>query len=428
MKSEKYRKKKIEKYKIVNSLKWWRTILPLLFTFHFSLFTSASETSDSLIVRQMSEYGIHFTKGNEVKLLMSGKEKFADMFEAIRQAKSSVHLEYFNFRNDSIAGLLFDILREKRKEGVEVRAVFDGFGNDSNNQPLKKTHLKALHEDSIEIYEFDPIRFPWVNHIWPRDHRKIVVIDGEIGYTGGMNVADYYLVGTEQVGEWRDMHCRIEGPAVNELQDIFIRFWEKLTKEKLTDEKYFRGTEAGNKKVGIATREPHTTNKIMRQFYISALDNAKDSVKIVNPYFCPTSSVIKALKRCAERGVKMDIIMSSRYDVPLVPDVVYYNLRKLMKRGAKIWRYRPGFHHSKIMMVDGKYCTVGSTNLDARSLRFDYEINALIIDKDVTRQLDDKFIDDTKKCDLLTEEEYKRSRSTWKRFRGWLGHLLTPWL
>ena len=392
-----------------------------------SLYTYA-ETSDSLIVRQMSEYGIRFTKGNEVKLLMSGKEKFADMFEAIRQAKSSVHLEYFNFRNDSIAGLLFDILREKRKEGVEVRAVFDGFGNDSNNQPLKKTHLKALHEDSIEIYEFDPIRFPWVNHIWPRDHRKIVVIDGEIGYTGGMNVADYYLVGTEQVGEWRDMHCRIEGPAVNELQDIFIRFWEKLTKEKLTDEKYFRGTEAGNKMVGIATREPHTTNKIMRQFYISALDNAKDSVKIVNPYFCPTSSVIKALKRCAERGVKMDIIMSSKYDVPLVPDVVYYNLRKLMKRGAKIWRYRPGFHHSKIMMVDGKYCTVGSTNLDARSLRFDYEINALIIDKDVTRQLDDKFIDDTKKCDLLTEGEYKRSRSTWKRFRGWLGHLLTPFL
>jgi cardiolipin synthase len=376
----------------------------------------------------MSEYGIQFTRGNEVRLLMSGKEKFADMFEAIRQAKSSVHLEYFNFRNDSIAGLLFDILREKRKEGVEVRAVFDGFGNDSNNQPLKKSHLKALHEDSIEIYEFDPIRFPWVNHIWPRDHRKIVVIDGKIGYTGGMNVADYYLVGTEQVGEWRDMHCRIEGPAVNELQRIFGRFWKKMTKEDLTDEKYFRGTEAGNKMVGIATREPHTTNKIMRQFYISALDQAKDSIKIVNPYFCPTSSVIKALKRCAERGVKMDIIMSSKYDVPLVPDVVYYNLRKLMKRGARIWRYRPGFHHSKIMMVDGQYCTVGSTNLDARSLRFDYEINALIIDKDITRQLDDKFIEDTKKCDLLTEEEYKCSRTRWQRYRGWLGHLLTPWL
>ena len=324
-----------------------------------------------------------------------------------------------------------------------MRAVFDGFGNDSNNQPLKKSHLKALHEDSIEIYEFDPIRFPWVNHIWPRDHRKIVVIDGKIGYTGGMNVADYYLVGTEQVGEWRDMHCRIEGGAVNRLQGIFADMWKRVTGQQLQGAQYYRGfttpdyfgnlkkdttATAGHKMVGIINREPYRSPKIIRKFYISALDNAKDSVKIVNPYFCPTSSVIKALKRCAERGVKMDIIMSSRYDVPLVPDVVYYNLRKLMKRGAKIWRYRPGFHHSKIMMVDGKYCTVGSTNLDARSLRFDYEINALIIDKDVTRQLDDKFIEDTKKCDLLTEEEYKRSRSTWKRFRGWLGHLLTPFL
>ena len=154
----------------------------IIITNFFLLVThsASAETSDSLILRQMSDYGITFTKGNEVRLLMSGKEKFADMFEAIRQAKSSVHLEYFNFRNDSIAGLLFDILREKRKEGVEVRAAFDGFGNDSNNQPLKKSHLQKLHADSIDIYEFDPIRFPWVNHIWPRDHRKIVVIDGKI--------------------------------------------------------------------------------------------------------------------------------------------------------------------------------------------------------------------------------------------------------
>ena len=250
-----------------------------------------AQTSDSLILKQMSEIGVQFTDENDVKLLMSGKEKFADMFEAIRHAKSSVHLEYFNFRNDSIAGLLFDILREKRKEGVEVRAAFDGFGNDSNNQPLLKSHLSKLHADSINIYEFDPIRFPWVNHIWPRDHRKIVVIDGEIGYTGGMNVADYYLVGTEQVGEWRDMHCRIEGPAVNELQRIFARFWKKLTKEELSDPKYYNAKPAGHKTVGIATREPNVTNKIMRQFYISALDGAKDSVKIVNPYFVPTPSV-----------------------------------------------------------------------------------------------------------------------------------------
>ena len=135
-------------------------------------------SSDSLIYRQLVDYGIHFTNDNSVSLLMSGQEKFDDMFKAIRQARHSIHLEYFNFRNDSIASLLFDILREKRREGVEVRALFDGFGNDSNNQPLKKHHITSLREDSIDIYEFDPIRFPWVNHIWPRDHRKIVVIDG----------------------------------------------------------------------------------------------------------------------------------------------------------------------------------------------------------------------------------------------------------
>ena len=139
-----------------------------------------AQTRDSLIVSGMRDVGIHFYQHNDVKLIMSGKQKFDMMFDDIRNAKSSVHLEYFNFRNDSIASLLFDILREKRKEGVEVRALFDGFGNDSNNQPLKKHHIKSLREDSIDIHEFDPVRFPWVNHIWPRDHRKIVVIDGHI--------------------------------------------------------------------------------------------------------------------------------------------------------------------------------------------------------------------------------------------------------
>ena len=396
------------------------TILFLL----ISLYTKA-QSSDSLTISQMQEMGIVFSENNNVELLMSGKEKFARLFEDIRQAKQSVHLEYFNFRNDSIASLLFDILREKRKEGVEVRAAFDGFGNDSNNQPLKKEHLDKLHADSIDIYEFDPIRFPWVNHIWPRDHRKIVVLDEHIAYTGGMNVADYYIVGTEQVGEWRDMHCRIEGSAVNDLQKIFVRFWKKLAKEELTDPKYFQGTTAGNKMVGIANREPRTSNEIMRRFYVNALDNAKDSVKIINPYFMPTNKVIKALKRCAERGVKMDILISSRYDEPLTPDIVMYNMKKLIKRGAHVWRYRPGFHHSKIMTVDGKFCTVGSTNLDARGLRYDYEVNALIFDKQTTQELDQKFIEDTSKCDYISMEEWKKSRTTWQRFKGWFGHLLT---
>ena len=387
-----------------------------------------AKTSDSLLVSQMRDLGINFYQHNDVRLIMSGKDKFDLMFEDIRKAKSSVHLEYFNFRNDSIASLLFDILREKRKEGVEVRALFDGFGNDSNNQPLKKHHLKSLRQDSIDIHEFDPVRFPWVNHIWPRDHRKIVVIDGHIAYTGGMNVADYYIVGTEQVGEWRDMHCRIEGPVVNELQDIFARIWQKVTKEQLTDSKYFRGEEKGDMMVGIANREPNKTNKIMRQFYISALDDAQDSIKIINPYFTLTPSVKKAIHRAIKRGVKVDILVSAKSDIPLTPDAVYYNVHKLMKKGANIWLYQPGFHHSKIMMVDGNFCTVGSANLDARSLRFDYEVNALIINKQITKELQDMFIRDTQKSVKLTREEWDHFRTGWQKFRGWFAHLLSPFL
>lgn len=408
------------------------------------LATSAwsAEPSDTLFRRQMEECGVRFSHNNCVTLLMSGQQKFDDMFEAIRQARHSIHLEYFNFRNDSIASMLFDLLREKRREGVEVRAMFDGFGNDSNNQPLLKHHIRSLREDSIDIWEFDPIRFPWVNHIWPRDHRKIVVIDGQIAYTGGMNVADYYINGTEQVGEWRDMHCRIEGGAVNELQLIFARIWEKTTGEDIWRPEYFRAYEsnsfshlkpdttatAGHKLVGIANREPHTTNKIMRQLYINALDDAQDSVRIINPYLTLIPSVNRAIKRAIDRGVKVEIMVSAKSDIPLTPDCVFYNAHKLMKRGAIVWLYQPGFHHSKIMMVDGRFCTVGSTNLDARSMRFDYEENAVIIDRNTTLELDRMFDHDKQQSVLLTPEEWERFRTPWQKFRGWFGSLLRPFL
>ena len=404
--------------------------------------SASTQTSDSLIVQTLRSKKIQFSDNNSVTLLMSGQEKFDDMFKAIRQAKSSVHLEYFNFRNDSIASLLFDILREKRKEGVEIRAMFDGFGNDSNNQPLKKHHLKALRDDSINIVEYDPIRFPWINKIFGRDHRKIVVIDGQIAYTGGMNVADYCIKGTPQVGEWRDMHCRIEGDAVNELQKIFIRIWNRVTGENIHGIKYYRGgtmtkfeglkpdttSTAGKKMVGIITREPHRTPKIMRQFYISAIDQAKDSIKIINPYFTLIPKVTRALTRAIKRGVKVEIMQSAKSDIPLTPDCAYYQAHKLMKRGAIVWMYQPGFHHSKIMMVDGRFCTIGSTNLDARSLRCDFEQNAVIIDKETTKELDDMFDRDTKKSFLLTEESWDQFRTPWQKFRGWFAHLLAPFL
>ena len=425
-------------------MKHLRFLLVIIITSYSLLISNGviAQTTDSLIVETLRQSNIRFSHDNSVTLLLSGQEKFDDMFQAIRQAKSSIHLEYFNFRNDSIASLLFDILREKRKEGVEVRAMFDGFGNDSNNQPLKKYHLEALRKDSIDIVEYSPIRFPWVNHIFGRDHRKIVVIDGQIAYTGGMNVADYYIKGTEQVAERRDMHCRIEGDAVNELQAIFMRIWNRTTGQNVSGMKYYRGGTLtkfsdlkpdttytkGRKMVGIINREPHVTPKIMRTFYINAINQAQDSIHIINPYFTLIPSVTRALTRAIRRGVKVEIMLSSKSDIPLTPDCALYQARKLQKRGARVWLYKPGFHHSKIMMVDGRYCTVGSTNLDARSLKCDFEENAVIVDKATTRELDDMFWRDKQKSFEMTDETWDEFRTGWQKFRGWFAHLLQPFL
>lgn len=398
------------------------------------------ERSDSTIRHALEHKGIEFTNDNSVTLLMNGYEKFDDMFEAIRQARHHVHLEYFNFRNDSIASELFDILRIKVKEGVKVRALFDAFGNDSNNQPLKKKHLEDLRSSGIEIYEFDPIRFPWINHVFSRDHRKIVVIDGAVAYTGGMNVADYYLNGTEQVGEWRDMHCRIVGSAVDELQRIFIRIWNKVTKEKIEGDEYFSQpnnfiglkpdttSTSGRKLIGIINREPRKTADIIRTFYEEAINSAHDSIKIVNPYFTLNRKLKKALKNAIKRGVKVEIMISQKSDIPLTPDCVFYNAHKLMKRGADIWVYQPGFHHTKIIMVDGRFCTVGSANLNARSLRWDYEENAVILDSCTTAELSRMFDNDKSKSLYLTEPLWDEMRSPWKKFVGWFAHLLAPFL
>ncbi len=419
----------------------FRTLIVTIIA-NFCLLSAAdAQRSDSTIVRQLREEGIRFSDNNSVTLLMSGQEKFDDMFCAIRQARSSVHLEYFNFRNDSIASLLFNLLAEKAKEGVEVRAIFDGFGNDSNNQPLLKKHIKAIRKRGIEIYEFDPIRFPWINHVLHRDHRKIVVIDGQIAYTGGMNVADYYINGTPQVGEWRDMHCRIDGDEVNTLQTIFLRIWNKTARQNVHGAKYFRGIRggyyfhnlkpdtcctAGHKMVGIINREPRTSNKIIRQFYINAINDAKDSIKLVNPYLTLTGKLKRALKRAVKRGVKVEVMVSAKSDIPLTPDCVFYNVHKLMKHGVDVYIYEPGFHHTKIIMVDGLFCTVGSANLNSRSLRFDYEENAVIIDPCTTAELSHMFDHDKTRSFKLTPEKWKEFRTGWQKFVGWFAHFLAP--
>lgn len=409
---------------------------------HAATADSLTTGADSMVVRTLRQDGVSFSHDNSVVLLPTGQEKFDDLFRAIDQARSSIHMEYFNFRNDSINRLLMSHLAPKAAQGVEVRLLFDAFGNMSNNSPMRRRDLDTIRAMGIEIYEFDPIRFPWVNHVFSRDHRKIVVIDGKVAYTGGMNVADYYIKGTRQVGEWHDMHCRIQGTEVNTLQRIFLRTWNKVTGQDVHGPQYYRGLgldeyftglkadscPQGGKTVGIINREPHTSNKIIRQFYIAAIDAAQDTIRIINPYFTLNHKLKRALKRAVKRGVNVQILLSAKSDIPLTPDCGFYNAHKLMKAGCDVWIFEPGFHHTKIITVDGDVCTVGSANLNARSLAWDYEENAVIIDSCLTSQLDRLFERQKPRSFKLTEQNWRQWRTPWQRFRGWFAHLLAPFL
>ena len=403
---------------------------------------AGAERSDSLTVEDLKENGVVFTHGNHVALLPSGTEKFEDMFKAIGQARRYVYLEYFNFRNDSIGRALFTLLDKKVREGVKVRMIYDDFGNVSNDRPLRKRHLRQLKSRHFEVVVFDPVVFPWINHAFHRDHRKIVVIDDKVVYTGGMNVADYYLHGRPEFGKWRDMHMRLEGSCVPVFRDIFCDMWERCTGQRIDSLEYLPDSLSAQERfvglkesecldsagvlLGVANREPKRSPKIIRHSYIDAIDNARHCVQIVNPYFTLVPSVKKALYRALKRGVKLEIMLSTKCDVPVVPDVAAYHAKRLMKRGADIYYYEDGFHHSKVMMVDSSFCTVGSANLNSRSLKYDYEVNTFVVDSCTTHVLQSIFEEDKQSSTLLTPENWKKRRSFGRRFMGWFYHLLGP--
>lgn len=382
--------------------------------------------SDTAFVKYVKEIDMPYSSGNSVTMLDGAQEKFDSLFNDISKAKHHIHLEYFNFRHDSINNILLSLLAQKAKEGVEVRALFDAFGNLSNNMPLKKKDLKAIRATGIEIKKFDPLAFPWINHLFSRDHRKIVIIDGEKAYIGGINVADYYINGIEGIGEWRDMHAKVEGNIVNDLQKVFLDSWNKETKQDVKGEKYFPAQpHKGDADIALVDRRPHKTPEYMRRAYANAIHSAKDSIVLVNPYFIPMPIIRKALEKAIDDSVKVKIILSEKGDIPMIPDGVWRIGYQLMKRGAEVYMYTGGFNHAKAMSIDGKYCTIGSANFNSRSMRYDHETNIFIFNEEETAELDSLFKKDIGKSYPLTKEIYKK-RCWWNRFCGWIVTLLTP--
>lgn len=365
-------------------------------------------------------------EGNRITLLPSAREKYDDMFRSIRAARRYVHLEYFIFRNDSVGSALLHLLHQKTLEKVEVRLIVDAYGNWKTPHPLTPAQLDSIRGLGIKVELFDPIRFPWLQNLYHRDHRKIVVVDGQFAYTGGMNIADYYLHGKERTGEWRDMQVRLEGPVVDEFERIFAQIWERTTGEQLDERDYSAQEEKedGGTVVTVVNREPYKLSRQMRKAIVSALDVARSEVHIVNPYPTSTRSVDRAMKRALRRGVRLKMMVSANMDNRITPEVVAVRMKKMMRKGAEVYYYQDGFHHSKTMTVDGEFCTVGSTNLDGRSLRYDYEVNVFIFSPQTTSELDTIFARDLNRCQMLTPQNFKQRFSLKQRIVGRIFHPL----
>ena len=401
----------------------WKRYSLFAFAILFCLLARA-ENSAERTKRDFLRLGLSFYEAHDIRILPTAEIKFRDLFEAVEHAEKYILMDYFKFQQDSICGALLEKLRRKVREGVEVRIIFDSFGNKCSDQPLSDTLQARIRESGIQIAAFDPVRFPWINHLMHRDHHKIVVIDGKTVYTGGMNVADYYLHGKPKVGRWRDMHIRMSGPIVQPYEELFWKMWEKGEKVKRLksekkDSSTFQLFNFSTFPIAFASRWPRESPRIMRQTYCACIDNAERLVQIVNPYAMLFGEVRASLRKALERGVRVQFMVSVKSDSKVDDDVIGIEMRKLMKRGAEVYYFGGGFHHSKVMMIDSLFCTVGTTNLDARSLRFDYEVNAFIFDTATTHELQQIFYDDINRhCTLLTPELWKERFPTRRRIRS----------
>lgn len=360
-----------------------------------------------------------------MKILPGAKVKFQDLEPAISKAKHYIHIEYYKWYNDSIGRHILDELVRAAQRGVKVRILYDAFGCSGEEPDVNDDFIAHYRSQGLDLVGWDPMRFPYINHALHRLHRKMVVIDGRMVYTGGLNIADYYIHGKPEIGKWADMHARLEGPMVEEYQRLFADMWYKETGEYL-DSLAYRSPEAhlyDKLKEGyeafVVDREPGKKSARIRQSYISCLDNAQERVRIINPYVILVSSVRKALRRCIERGVEVEILLGHKGDNLISEVSTAREIYNLARRGAKVWLCQECFHHDKVMVVDDELCTVGTANLDARSLSFDYEVNVYFFSPEYCRQLNEYFNLHMRTAVMLTEDNWKELYPRAKRRLGW---------
>lgn len=360
--------------------------------------------------------------GNDVKVYTSFDPMLEDLLTDMDKATDHVHFEFFKFEDDKVGRKVGEKLRELAAKGLEVRVTYDSAAN-----LTRYKFYRWLRKGGVQVHSFLPVILPFLTSTTNyRNHRKIVVIDGKVGYLGGMNIADRYSKGIRG-GVWRDTHARIQGPAAAELQTAFLVDWQYCSRRFVSGDRYFPCVEpCGDSIVQIATSGPMDEWKVTMQGMIRLITQAQRYVYIESPYFIPTEPVMLALKNAALSGVDVRIIIPYYGDKGvLVPLASRSYVEEALIAGVKIYFYGGGYLHSKTLVSDGTVCTVGSTNLDVRSFEQDFEINAFIYDAAVSRKLRDAFLSDMENSTRVTLEQW-RKRSTWEKFKESFARLFSP--
>ncbi|MGE7780155.1 cardiolipin synthase [Peribacillus sp. NPDC097264] len=342
---------------------------------------------------------------SETKVLKNGNETFTEIIQQLKKAEKFIHIEYYIFRSDRLGKEIIDILIEKAKEGVEVLFIFDAAGSLS----LANKEINRMKEAGVKIFPFSPLKHGFFNQKFNfRNHRKIIIIDGEIGFVGGLNVGEEYLGKNKNIGFWRDTHMVLKGEAVYMLHTVFLMDWEYVSGEDVLEERpKMNKFEKGDGAVQVVASGPDTQQGIMSDYYFSLITTATKSVWIASPYFVPNQAIKAAMKNAALKGIQVRLM------VPAVNDgfLTQYGSRsyfgELLQFGVEIYSYKKGFLHQKIIIVDGDMASIGTANMDMRSFHLNFEVNVFLMGNSSIADLATHFQEDIKDCERIDPLTYK---------------------
>ncbi len=369
---------------------------------------------------------------NDSKLYMEGENQFRDVIKDIKMAQSSIDVEYYIIQSDSTGKEFTDALCEKSLEGLEINLIYDDVGSYNLDEAI----LRKLKKSGVNVVSFLPLRLPrFTKSLNYRNHRKIIIIDEEIAYIGGMNIGDEYRSLSSDYDFWRDTHIRIKGEAVHAIQRCFVQDWLFANSKSDKSKSDYIRKKLLNKSVNteklqfqpmqIVSSGPDTKWQSIRQAYFLMICSAQKTIKITTPYLVPDSTIMSALKTASLSGVAVDIIVPKKADHFFAYWATRSSFEALVEAGVNIYEYKKGFMHSKGIVIDGKISSIGTANFDIRSLKLNFEINAFIYDKALSLEIQDSFNEDIKNSDLIDRKEYK-NRTFRRKFLEALGRVVSP--